>query len=166
MKKIMLGLGAFCLIAFTSCKEDASKKVNEENVVVAAERDANSSKFPEIVFTEAEHDFGTIESKTPVETVFEYKNTGEAPLVISNIATSCGCTVPQDWSKEPLAPGESGKFTVKFNGSGANSVTKTITITSNTESGKETVKIKAFVKPDPNAPVKKAPVTATPLKQS
>ncbi|WP_066225747.1 DUF1573 domain-containing protein [Formosa haliotis] len=151
MKKIMLGLSAVCLIAFTSCKEDASKKVNEENVAVAAERDANSSKFPKIEFTETEHDFGTIESKTEVETVFEYKNTGDAPLVISSITSSCGCTVPQDWSKAPLAPGETGKFTVKFNGSGANSVTKTITVTSNTEAGKDLVKIKAFVKPDPNA---------------
>ncbi|CDF78805.1 conserved hypothetical protein (DUF1573) [Formosa agariphila KMM 3901] len=151
MKKVILGLSAFCLIAFTSCKEDASKKVNEENVVVAAERDANSSKFPQITFTETEHDFGTIESKANVETVFEYKNTGEAPLVITNIASSCGCTVPQDWSKAPLAPGESGKFTVKFNGSGANNVTKTITVTSNTQTGKDMVKIKAFVKPDANA---------------
>ena len=166
MKKIMLGLGAICLIAFTSCKDDASKKVNEENVTVAAERDANASKYPEIVFTETEHDFGTIESKQNVETVFEYKNAGESPLVITNIASSCGCTVPQDWSKAPLAPGESGKFTVKFNGSGANNVTKTITITSNTEAGREMVKIKAFVKPDPNAAVKTTPATATPLIQS
>ncbi|WP_159024015.1 DUF1573 domain-containing protein [Formosa sp. L2A11] len=164
MKKIILGLGALCLIAFTACKEDASKKVNEENVTVAAERDANSSKFPEMSFTESEHDFGTIESKTPVETVFEYKNTGEAPLVITNIASSCGCTVPQDWSKAPLAPGEVGKFTVKFNGSGANNVTKTITVTSNTEKGRDMVKIKAFVKPDPNSAVK--PKLATPQIQS
>ncbi|MFB9052584.1 DUF1573 domain-containing protein [Formosa undariae] len=164
MKKLILGLSAFCLIAFTACKEDASKKVNEENVVVAAERDANSSKFPQIVFTETEHDFGTIESKQNVETVFEYKNTGEAPLVITNIASSCGCTVPQDWSKAPLAPGESGKFTVKFNGSGANNVTKTITVSSNTAKGKEMVRIKAFVKPDPNSPMK--PTLATPQIQS
>ncbi|MBP1839784.1 DUF1573 domain-containing protein [Formosa algae] len=164
MKKMILGLGALCLIAFTACKEDASKKVNEENVAVAAERDANSSKFPQITFTETEHDFGTIESKTAVETVFEYKNTGEAPLVITNIASSCGCTVPQDWSKAPLAPGETGKFTVKFNGSGANNVTKTITVTSNTETGRDMVKIKAFVKPDPNAEVKSH--LATPQIQS
>ncbi|WP_435139150.1 DUF1573 domain-containing protein [Formosa sp. A9] len=160
MKKIILGLSTLCLIAFTSCKDDASKKISEQNVAEAAERDANASKFPVIAFEETEHDFGEIESKTQVETVFKYKNTGEAPLVITNIATSCGCTVPKDWSKEPLAPGETGQFTVKFNGSGANNVTKTITVTSNTESGKDLVKIKAFVKPDPNAPskIQKSPV--------
>tara|TARA_R110002049_G_scaffold302258_1_gene494955 strand:+ start:7623 stop:8096 length:474 start_codon:yes stop_codon:yes gene_type:complete len=151
MKKVILGLSAICMIAFTSCKEDASKKINENNVTAAAERDANSSKFPVLEFEETEHDFGEIEAKTPVETVFKYKNTGEAPLVITDIKSSCGCTVPQDWSKEPLASGESGQFTVKFNGSGSNKVTKTITVTANTEKGTETVKIMAFVKPDPNA---------------
>jgi hypothetical protein len=158
MKKLILGLSALCLIAFTSCKEDASKKINEENLVEAAERDANSSKFPVLEFDKKEHDFGEIEAKTAVETVFKYKNTGEAPLVITDIKSSCGCTVPQDWSKEPLASGESGQFTVKFNGSGTNAVSKTITVTANTEKGTETVSIKAFVKPDPNAAV--APAAA------
>lgn len=151
MKKVMLCLGAICLIAFTSCKDDATKKINDENVAEAAERDATSSKFPVIEFNEVEHDFGEIEAKTPVETVFTYKNVGEAPLVITDIKSSCGCTVPKDWSTEPLAVGETGQFTVKFNGSGTNKVSKTITVTANTEKGKETVKITAFVKPDPNA---------------
>lgn len=151
MKKVILGLSALCMIAFTSCKEDATQKIDEKNVAEAAERDANSSKFPVITFDKSEHDFGEIEAKTNVETTFSYTNTGDAPLVITDIKSSCGCTVPQDWSKEPLAPGDSGQFTVKFNGSGKNKVSKTVTVTANTEKGKETVKITAFVKPDPNA---------------
>lgn len=150
MKKLILGLGALCLLAFTSCKDNATKKVDEKNVAVAAERDANSSKFPILQFEETEHDFGEIEARKPVETVFNYKNVGDAPLVITDIKTSCGCTVPKDWSREPLAPGESGKFTVRYNGSGSNKITKTITVTANTEKGKEVVKIMAFVKPDQN----------------
>lgn len=150
MKKLLLGLSALSLIAFTSCKEDASKKVDEANVTAAALRDANASKFPVLEFNETEHDFGEIEKNKPVETVFSYKNTGNAPLVITDIKSSCGCTVPEDWSKEPLAPGKTGKFTVKYNGSGANKITKTITVTANTEKGSEVVKISAFVK-DPNA---------------
>ncbi|MCB4799740.1 DUF1573 domain-containing protein [Neotamlana laminarinivorans] len=149
MKKLILSLTALTL-AFTSCKDDATKKIDQSNITAAAERDAVASKFPVIKFEKTEHDFGEIESRTPVETVFNYTNTGDAPLVITDIKSSCGCTVPQDWSREPLAPGEAGKFTVKFNGSGTNKVTKTITVTANTEKGKETVKITAFVKPDPN----------------
>ena len=157
MKKIILSLSALCLVAFTSCKENAAKKVEESNVTAAAERDAVASQFPIIEFDKTEHDFGEIEARTPVETVFSYKNTGDAPLVITDIKSSCGCTVPQDWSRDPLAPGDSGQFTVKFNGSGSNKISKTITVTANTEKGSEVVKITAFVKPDPN---KQTPATA------
>ncbi|SHI58460.1 DUF1573 domain-containing protein [Algibacter luteus] len=150
MKKIILGLSAMCLIAFTSCKEDATKKIDETNIAVAAERDAVASKFPVIEFDKTEHDFGEIEAKSKVETTFKYKNTGDAPLVITDIKSSCGCTVPQNWSREPLMPGDSGEFTVNFNGSGSNKISKTITVTANTEKGSEVVKITAFVKPDPN----------------
>jgi len=152
MKKVILGLSALCLVAFTSCKDDAKSKVNEENVAAAAERDATVGDFPVIAFEEEEHDFGNIINGTPVETVFKYTNTGKSPLVVSNIKSSCGCTVPEDWNKEPLAPGQTGHFTVKFNGKGANQVSKTITLTTNTEKGTETVRIKAFIEPDPNAP--------------
>ena len=150
MKKVILGLSALCLVAFTSCKEDASSKIKSENVTQAAERDAADVSFPVLSFDKTEHDFGEIENGTPVETVFSYTNTGQAPLVITDIKSTCGCTVPQDWSKEPLAPGETSQFTVKFNGKGKNKVSKTVTVTANTEQGKETVKITAFIKPDPN----------------
>jgi len=154
MKKVILGLTALCLVTFTSCKEDAASKVKAENVTQAADRDAVAGDFPAITFDKKEHDFGEIENGTPVETVFSYTNTGKSPLVITNIKSTCGCTVPKDWSKEPLAPGASSHFTVKFDGKGTNKVSKTVTITANTEKGTETVKVSAFIKPDPNAPAK------------
>lgn len=165
MKKLVLGFSMLCFIAFTSCKDNAANKIDENNVAAAAERDASASKFPVIEFDKIEHDFGEIESKTQVETTFKYKNTGDAPLVITDIKSSCGCTVPKDWSREPLAPGAEGEFSVKFNGSGTNKVSKTITVTANTEKGTELVKITAFVKPDPNAPTaaNKPPVASTPV---
>jgi len=157
MKKVILGLSALCMVAFTSCKEEnASSKINSENVAAAAERDAASSEFPVISFEETEHDFGTIVNGTPVETKFKYTNTGDSPLVVSNIKSTCGCTVPSDWNKDPIAPGDSAEFTVKFNGKGNNQVSKSITLTTNTEKGSEVVKIKAFIEPDPNAPAKQA----------
>lgn len=156
MKKVILGLSALCLVAFTSCKENAESKINSDNVAEAAARDANSGKLPSIEFNETEHDFGTIPNGIPVQTVFEYKNTGSSPLVVSDIKSTCGCTVPSDWTKEVM-PGETGKFTVEFNGKGnGNQVTKTITLTTNTEKGSEAVSIKAFVEADPNAPQKQA----------
>ena len=148
MKKVILGLSALCMVAFTSCKEDATTKIKSENITEAANRDAGTADFPVLTFAETEHDFGVIDDGTPVETVFTYTNTGKAPLVITDIKSSCGCTVPENYSKEPLAPGASADFTVKFNGKGNGNTSKTVTITSNTEAGKETVKIKAFVNKD------------------
>ncbi|WP_405571997.1 DUF1573 domain-containing protein [Winogradskyella sp. Asnod2-B02-A] len=159
MKKVILGLSALCMVAFTSCKEDAASKIKSENIAVAAERDANAGDFPMVAFDKTEHDFGTIENGTPVETVFKYTNTGNSMLVVSNIKSTCGCTVPSNWTKE-VAPGETGEFAVKFNGKGnGNKVTKSVTMTTNTEKGTEVVKISAFVEKDPNAPVKAAAPT-------
>lgn len=146
MKKGLLLLAAVVAMAFTSCKDNAAEKVKAENVEEAAERDAQAVVYPEISFEETEHDFGTIDQGTAVEHTFKFTNTGEAPLVITNATSSCGCTVPT-WTKEPIAPGETGEMLVKFNGSGQNQVTKTVTITANTEAGTEQLKIKAFVTP-------------------
>jgi hypothetical protein len=152
MKKINLILFALAMLPLNSCKENATEKINEDNVEKAAERDAQTIVFPTINFDKTLHDFGEIQNGTAVETVFSYTNSGRSPLVVTDIKSTCGCTVPQGWSKEPLMPGESSQFSVKFNGKGANKVSKTITLTTNTEKGREQVRITAFVKPDPNAP--------------
>ena len=151
MKKLITAFFAIALLPMNSCKENAAEKVNQANVEMAAERDAQKIVFPTINFDKTSHDFGEIDNGTAVETIFSYTNSGRSPLVVTDIKSSCGCTVPQGWSREPLMPGESSQFTVKFNGKGANKVSKTITLTTNTENGREQVRISAFVKPDPNA---------------
>ena len=150
MKKSILMVAVFSALAFVSCKENAADKVNEENVAAAAERDADATKMPVMEFDKKVHDFGTIDQGTAVETVFKFTNNGDAPLMIVNAKSSCGCTVPE-YTKEPVAPGEEGELLVKFNGSGKNQVSKTVTITTNTKNGKETVNIKAFVNPKDGA---------------
>jgi len=150
MKKSIFILAEVALVAFTSCKENAADKVSEENVAAAAERDAEATKFPIMVFEETEFDFGTIDQKSPQEHVFKFTNTGDADLIIVDAKSSCGCTVPE-YTKDPIAPGDSGELLVKFDGSGKNQVSKTVTITANTKAGKETIKIKAFVKPKEGA---------------
>lgn len=145
MKKGLLMIAAVGALLFSSCKDNnASDKVKAENVQTAADRDAQETVYPEISFEEEEYDFGTIQKGENVEHVFKFTNTGRAPLVITNATSSCGCTVP-DAPKEPIAPGETAEMTVKYNGSGNGQVTKTVTVSANTEKGKEQVKIKAFV---------------------
>ena len=112
---------------------------------VASQRDAVATNFAEMTFDKTSHDFGTINDGQAQETMFSYTNTGDTPLVVTDIKSTCGCTVPQGWSRQPLSPGESSQFTVKFNGKGANKVSKTVTVTANTKKGRETVRISAFI---------------------
>ncbi|MGA8853821.1 MAG: DUF1573 domain-containing protein [Christiangramia sp.] len=151
MKKTILMFAAVGAMLFTGCKDNASDKVKAENVEASAERDAKETVYPEITFEESEFDFGNIAKGTPVEHVFKFTNTGDAPLVITNASSSCGCTVPTYPKNETIAPGESSELLVKFNGSGNGQVTKTVTVSANTEAGKEQIKIKAFVEADENA---------------
>ncbi|PKD20436.1 hypothetical protein APR41_14255 [Salegentibacter salinarum] len=153
MKNGILMLAAVGALLFTSCKENndnASEKVKAENVESAAERDAQATVYPKMEFAESEHDFGNIAKGENVEHTFTFTNEGQAPLVITNAKSTCGCTVPT-WTKEPIQPGESGEMVVKFNGSGKGQVTKTVTVTANTEAGTERLRIKAFVETEENA---------------
>jgi hypothetical protein len=151
MKKAVLSLGLLSIFVFISCKENASSKIKTDNVAVAAERDQAAKNLPVMEFDESEHDFGTIEQGTPQETIFTFTNTGNAPLIIADAKSTCGCTVPKK-PDAPIAPGEKGELLVKFNGSGNGPVTKTITVTANTEKGQELLRIKAFVNPKGAAP--------------
>jgi Protein of unknown function (DUF1573) len=77
--------------------------------------------------------FGKINEGDKVTHDFEFKNTGIEPLLITNCKASCGCTVPE-WSKEPVAPGGSGKIHVVFNSEHKpGTQVKTVTVTANTE---------------------------------
>lgn len=145
MKKLILSLSLVVFLGLVSCKENASSKINASNVEVAAQRDEAAKQLPVMTFDKSEHDFGTIEQGTPQETTFNFTNTGNAPLIITNATSSCGCTIPAYPKNTPIAPGESGEIVVNFNGSGLNQVTKTITVTANTEKASEILRIKAFV---------------------
>lgn len=87
-------------------------------------------KKAEIKFTKEEHNFGRIERKSKAETEFTFTNTGTAPLILSEVKSSCGCTVPE-WPKEPVAPGASASIIVKYNTAKVGSFNKSITVYSN-----------------------------------
>jgi len=158
MKRVTTILSLIMVVALVgvSCKDKASKKIVADNVETAVDRDEAAKNVPVMAFEKSEHDFGTIQRGTPQETTFTFTNTGNAPLIITNAKSSCGCTVPNP-PKDPIAPGETGELLVKFNGSGQNQVTKTITVNANTAKGSEILRIKAFVQAPgatPAGPVK------------
>jgi hypothetical protein len=92
-------------------------------------------------------DYGTITKKgdSGIRT-FEFTNTGNAPLIITNVLSTCGCTVPT-YSTEPILPGKSGKVDIKYN-LAPGPIRKTITVESNAvnyDSGRIPLKIKGEV---------------------
>ncbi len=76
------------------------------------------------------HDFGQISQGNPVTAVFQFENTGDVPLVITEAIGSCGCTVP-DYTRTPILPGESGEVRAVFNAAKLGVFNKTVTIKSN-----------------------------------
>jgi len=86
---------------------------------------------PVITFEKSTHDFGTIHQGDKVEQVFQFANTGNEPLIITNVQTTCGCTAPS-WPREPIMPGAKSEIKVAFNSTGKSGrVDKVVTIVSN-----------------------------------
>jgi len=143
MKKIFTFLSL--LILTIACNNDnPANKINEENLEKAKQKRADLNKFPVMEFETREIDFGTHNEGDILDTVFTFKNTGDAPLIITKIKTSCGCTTPY-WPKKPIKPGESEEIKVSFNTNNKpGKQTKTITIHTNTKNLTEVIKIKSY----------------------
>lgn len=106
--------------------------------------------LPVVQFTKTEHDFGTVKEGDEVTYRYTLKNTGEAPLIIQSAQPSCGCTVP-DYTKSPIAPGETGFVSAKFDTKGKPGLqNKTITVTANTWPKQTVLRFKANVTPKPS----------------
>ena len=110
---------------------------------------AQIDKGAKIEFSKETHDYGTIKYDADPYCTFEFKNTGNEPLIISNAKGSCGCTVPE-WSKEPIAPGATGSIRVKYDTKRPGPINKSVTIDSNAiNEPSKIIKIKGEVGPAP-----------------
>jgi len=89
-----------------------------------------AQKGPKIEFKSDTVDYGTTtkEGDNGLRT-FEFTNTGDAPLIITDVKSTCGCTVPTK-PKDPIAPGKTGKIDVKYN-MNPGPIRKTVTVQSN-----------------------------------
>jgi hypothetical protein len=101
-------------------------------------------KIAKIEFKSDTVDYGTIEKGADGLRVFEFTNTGDAPLIVSKVTSSCGCTVPK-WSKDPILPGQKGEIQVKYDTNRVNPIRKTITVISNANTPTVALKIKGEV---------------------
>ena len=120
----------------------SSDVVNNPNT---ANGKSDPTKLPAIKFVEEVHDFGKIIEGETVSYYFKFTNTGRSDLLIADVNTSCGCTVPS-YPKEPIHPGQSNFIKVSFNSAGKRGFqTKNIVIVANTQPNSTAIKIKAQV---------------------
>jgi hypothetical protein len=76
-------------------------------------QDGPSAAKPVIQFESMVHDFGNLKQDEITACTFKYKNTGNAPLIITEVEKPCGCTIPE-WDKSPLMPGKTAEIKVRF----------------------------------------------------
>lgn len=145
MKKIfasvLIVIGTFSM----SCSQTPSNTAKGESVF-----------GPAIEFKELVHDYGTIEQSGDGAYVFKFANTGTEPLILSNVRSSCGCTIPE-WPREPINAGASGSILVKYNTARIGSFSKSISVYSNASEAAIVLRIKGNVVAKAEAAASAAP---------
>lgn len=97
-----------------------------------------------IVWKAESIDVGQIPQGTPKAIVYEFKNTGKATVIITNVQGSCGCTAT-DYTKEPILPGKSAKVMATYNAANKGGFTKTVTVTTSAETTPKILTLKGTV---------------------
>lgn len=100
-----------------------------------------------ITFKNDTVDYGTISKGSDGVRVFEFTNTGDAPLIVTDVKSSCGCTIPKK-PEGPIAPGESSSIQVKYDTSRVGPIRRSITVMSNATEPMVALKLKGEVKSD------------------
>ncbi|MDA3911770.1 MAG: DUF1573 domain-containing protein [Bacteroidales bacterium] len=131
MKKIFI-LISICALAINSFSQEENKEFEP----------THKSAFLEVDKTV--HDYGTIAKMAKGDCEFIITNTGSQPLVLNNVQSSCGCTIP-DWSKQPIPAGESQSLKVTYDTKRVGTFSKSIKIFSNSPGSPHVVNIKGTV---------------------
>lgn len=114
MKNVFFFLFSFC--AFHIVAQPSNNNLKES--------------FAKLTFASTTVDYGLVsKGSTPTRT-FSFKNTGNAPLLITDAKASCGCTIPS-FPQGAVMPGESSEITVRYDTNRVGVISKSITISSN-----------------------------------
>ena len=140
MKKIIATIALLAGMAFVG----KAQEVTTPNI------DPNA---PELKFDSETIDYAVLDYDANTTREFKFKNTGKSPLIISNVQVQCGCTNVDGWPKEPIAPGKTASFKVKYDSKRPGKFDKKITVTSNAKNPTVILTIKGEVKPAPVTPV-------------
>lgn len=118
MKKVLFTIVISLMMTFVSFAQNT------------APQPAANPNAPVITFEKTTHDYGTVTKGGDGTCEFKFKNTGIEPLILSNVSSSCGCTVPE-WPREPILKGKSASIKVKYDTNRPGPINKTVTVMSN-----------------------------------
>lgn len=145
LRKILF-ISGLILFALSACNNQDNGKLSTD--VVTNPNTASGDKkdnLPQIEFEKDLHDFGKVIQGEKVSVSFKFKNTGKSDLVISQVHSSCGCTVTK-FTKDAIKPGGSDKITVTFDSQGRKGIqNKAITVVSNCQPPTSIIRIKASI---------------------
>ena len=134
MKRIITTIFALSLFALANAQEVASS-------VTPVVRTSPTADFS---WANTSFDFKKTKVGIPVSYEFRFSNTGMAPLIITSVKASCGCTVTA-YTKEPVEKGSSGFVRATYDAAKAGKFNKTIAVNANTPEGTVQLTIKGEV---------------------
>jgi hypothetical protein len=119
------------------------------SVFIFAQEQTKSKSTDEMAFEALSHDYGSVVYDADGTYKFVFTNNAKKPLVITNVKSSCGCTVPS-WPKEPIQPGEKGSITVKYNTKIPGTFNKSVQVFSTAENSpvKLSIRGRVMARPD------------------
>jgi hypothetical protein len=117
-----------------------SSAFTQDNLDKSGDADAK----PVMAFDSTTYNYGKIPYKGDGSCIFEFKNSGQEPLLLTNVRASCGCTTPS-WPKKPIKPGDSGNIKVRYNTRIRGNFSKSIYVYSNAKNSPVSLQIKGQV---------------------
>lgn len=142
MKKVLVF--ALSISVFFAC-QNKQKSDSQTMADSVAALQPTGDKFPVMQVDSQSVDLGTITEGDTIVHIYKFRNTGNMPLIISNVHASCGCTTPS-YSTAPVQPGEQGFVKVKFDSKGKDGkLSKTVTAFANTSPIENTFSFKVEV---------------------
>jgi hypothetical protein len=141
-------LFVFVSVVFTSCGSQNNSTDKTSDVISnpgSGNVSTDKNAFPVITFEKDFHDFGKINSGEKITYAFKFKNTGKSVLLITNVSTSCGCTVTS-FPKQPIQPGEESSIDVSFDSTGKHGLqTKSVIVFTNAQPTTTTLRIQSLI---------------------
>lgn len=133
-------------VVMLSCHNGNDKQLSGSLVTNPKSAQNTDGKAPVIQFDKTEFDFGKILQGEVVSYTFHFTNTGNAPLIITSVDKSCGCTA-SDFPHQPVDPGKKGDIKITYDSKGHQGFqSKALVVNSNTIPAQTTLRIKADVR--------------------